>query len=288
MDIPAPLSVCLVSDVGKFNARPLLAEAITLSPLLDLSPEPSSEAIRVVAKPDNVFQIYEPDQEQPLASYKIKGNIAKEVMLLLEHLAAFRNLSRLPAPANDLSGKLKVRFGQLLRPADRRQPPQYEPLVPDEAHGEVALKAGQNLVIVVTNPTERPVYVYVVALNALQRSASRLYPYGDASVRLKPTESVAVGSGPDYLITLDLPPGCRSGLDPMKVFLSHASIDLEVLSIPEFGKPYRVPDDQFGTGSRLDLELRCWLSGQPLPPGTSLPESDLWTLVEQSVRVRAY
>ncbi|MBD2103319.1 hypothetical protein [Leptolyngbya sp. FACHB-261] len=287
MNRPVPLPVCLTAETPEMlGGLTPLAELVEGSPSLSLLSTCTSEAVRVQVNAGNVFQLFEPDTTEPIASYKIKGNIAKQVTALLEHLAAFRNFAALQAPDNGLRGVIKVRFGKLIRAADRRRPPQYEGLVPDEAHGEVALKSGENLTIAITNPTDRPLYVYLVALNGMQRSASRLYPYSETSTRLKPAESMVIGGGPDYLITMGLPPGCRSGLDLMKVFLSHSAIDLDVLSMPEFGSGYRLPSDQFGTGSRLDLDLRCCLSAQPLPPGTQLSETDLWTLVEQPVRIR--
>jgi hypothetical protein len=140
--------------------------------------------------------------------------------------------------------------------------------------------------VALTNLAPTPIYVYLIALNNQQHSCSLLYPYQkDLPARLRPNETLLIGSGPKFLLQMQLPEGDSSSTDIFKLFVSGKTIEPSVLQLPSLGQKIDPITDPYGAGSRLDRDLRKIMLG--LVGSTPLPDfvEDPWWCQQQSIRI---
>lgn len=268
-----------------------ILEDLQESPLF--MPVDSREAadLTVEIQANAIYRFYYRGETSALAAFRIPVKKARalprKLRYLLDHVAAFRTLLHLQAPTEALKQAVKIEFLQLKTPASRKATAEVAPPRTNE-NGEILLKSGDNLAIALTNLTPSPIYGYVMALDPRQQAVSLVYPYqADASARLRPNESVLVGSGPRYFVEMQLPPGISSSADVFKVFVSSSTIQPAVMIMPPLGQRQDPPTDPYGSGSCLDRELRRLLLG--LVGNTPLPDfaADPWWCQSQVVRVTA-
>jgi hypothetical protein len=267
-----------------------ILEDLQESPLF--IPVTSHEAadLHVEIQANAIYRFYYRGETTALAAFRIPVKKARalprKLRYLLEHVAAFRNLLNLQAPTEALREAVKIEFLQLKTPASRKTMAEVAPPLTND-NGEILLKSGDNLAIALTNLTPSPIYCYVMAMDPRQQAVSLVYPYqADASARLRPNESVLVGSGPRYFVEMQLPQGISSSADVFKVFVSSSTIQPAVMIMPPLGQRLDPPTDPYGSGSGLDRELRRLLLG--LTGNTPLPDfaTDPWWCQTQGVRVR--
>ena len=291
---PAPLSVALVGeavDSGEV-AQSDLEGAIAGSPLVVLAETEEAADIRVVAQPNSIFRLYSKGSSVALAAFRIPvkkvRSLQRKLRSILEQIAAFRNLSDIEAPESYIEGAVKVEFVQLLEPATRGslKEPAAAPLRTNEA-GEYVLGSGKNLAITFEHSSPNPLYFYVVSLDRRLQSSGMIYPYKqEFSARVKGDDPVLlVGAGPDYLLEMQVPEGYSDGLDVFKIFVSQSAIEPDIFRLPSLGTRKDVPSDYYGSGARLDRDLRSVMLGET---GTApIPQfgTDPWWCTERLVRV---
>ncbi|NJK62116.1 MAG: DUF4384 domain-containing protein [Synechococcaceae cyanobacterium SM2_3_1] len=247
--------------------------------------------LHVQIQANAIYRFYARGETSALAAFRIPVKkiraLPRKLRYLLEHVAAFRNLLHLQAPTEALKQAVKIEFLQLKTPASRKATAEVAPPLTND-NGEILLKSGDHLAIALTNFTPSPLYCYIVALDPRQQAVSLVYPYqADASARLRPNESVLVGSGPRYFVEMQLPQGISSSADVFKVFVGSSTIQPAVMIMPPLGQRQDPPTDPYGSGSCLDRELRRLLLG--LVGNTPLPDfaADPWWSQTQVVRVTA-
>lgn len=291
---PAPLSVAFVGeaiergDVYKAD----LEEALAGSPLITLIEDVDSADIRIDAQPNSVFRLYPQGQSVALAAFRIPvkkiRSLQRKIRSILEQVAAFRNLSNLSAPDSFIESAVKIDFVQLLEPAKRGSLKEPEAAVlPINEAGEYVIEAGKNLAITFKHNSPNPLFFYVVSLDRRLQSSSLVYPYkAEFSARVKGNEpTLLVGAGPEYLLEMQVPEGYSDGLDVFKIFVSQSAIEPDIFRMPNLGTRQDIPSDYYGSGARLDRDLRKVMLGEtgtaPIPPfGT-----DPWWTTEWLVRV---
>ena len=291
---PAPLSVAAIGpaiDNGDVSRDGLL-EAIAAIPLLVVTDDADSADIRVVAQENSIFRLYERGSNVALAAFRIPvkrvRSLHQKMQRILEQVAAYRNLSALEAPESYIPGVVDIEFVQLLEPATRGsvREPEAAPLKRNEA-GEYQLTAGSNLAITFTHRAPNPLFLYIASMDRRLQSVGLIYPYkSEFSARVKPAEPVLlVGAGPEYLFELRVPDGYTNGVDVFKVFVSQSAIEPDVLELPSLGARKDVTTDYYGSGARLDRDLRAAILGAtgtaPVPQFTDDP----WWTMSESIRV---
>ena len=291
---PAPLSVAFVGEAIETGdvAKTDLEAAIADSPLVTLAETEESADMRVVAQPNSIFRLYPKESSVALAAFRIPvkkvRSLQRKLRSILEQIVAFRNLSEIEAPESYIEGTVKIDFVQLLEPATRGslKEPAAAPLRTNDA-GEYVLGAGKNLAIAFEHSSPNPLYFYVVSLDRRLQSASLVYPYKvEFSARAKGDDPVLlVGAGPDYLLEMQVPEGYSDGLDVFKIFISQSAIEPDIFRLPNLGTRKDVPTDYYGSGARLDRDLRKVMLGET---GTApIPQfgTDPWWCTERLVRV---
>ena len=291
---PAPLSVLMMGEAIENGevAKADLVEAIADSPLVIPVDDADAADLRVVAQPNSIFRLYPNDQSVALAAFRIPvkkvRSLQRKIRSILEQVAAFRNLSNLSAPESFIESTVKIDFVQLLEPATRGSLREPEAAVlPTNEAGEYTIGAGKNLAITFQHSSPNPLFFYVVSLDRRLQSAALVYPYkAEFSARVKGNEPVLlVGAGPEYLLEMQVPEGYSDGLDVFKIFVSQSAIEPDIFRLPNLGTRQEAPSDYYGSGARLDRDLRKVMLGEtgtaPIPPfGT-----DPWWCTERLVRV---
>lgn len=266
-----------------------LIQALQDSTVVTAAPDPDTADLRVQIQANSVYRFYRQGQTTALAAFRIPFKkpraIPLKLLRLLEHVAAFSNLRDLQAPNEALANAVKVDYLQLLEPATRRRAAEVAPLTLNEA-GEYLLKSGQRLAIALNNQALTLMHVYLIAMDTRQQSVNLIYPYQpDFPARLRPSETLLIGSGPDYLLEMPLPEGETQSVDLFKLWISSNPVQPGVMIMPPLGQRQEVPTDPYGTGSRLDRDLRRAIIGKsgttPLPSFTD----SLWWSQQQGIRV---
>ena len=273
---------CPISDQELFRA-------LQDSTVVTAAEDPETADLRVQIQANSVYRFYRQGQAVAVAAFRIPFKkpraIPLKLLRLLEHVAAFTNLRELQAPNEALANAVKVDYLQLLEPATRRRAAEVAPLTLNEA-GEYVLKSGQKLAIALNNQALTLMHVYLIAMDTRQQSINLIYPYQpDFPARLRPSETLLIGSGPDYLLEMQLPEGETSSSDLFKLWISSNPIQPGVMIMPPLGQRQEVPTDPYGSGSRLDRDLRRAIMGKsgstPLPNFTD----SLWWCQQHKVRV---
>lgn len=266
-----------------------LIRSLQESSIVRAAESPEAADLRVEIQANSVYRFYRQDQSGALAAFRIPFKKARALPLkllrLLEHVAAFNNLLDLKAPNDALSHAVKVDFLELVTPATRRRAAEVAPLAANAA-GELVLNSGQRLAIALNNQALTLMHVYLIAMDLRQQSVALIYPYQpDFPARLRPSETLLVGSGPDYLLEMQLPEGETTSAELFKLWISSNPIQPTVMLMPPLGQRQEVPTDPYGTGSRLDRDLRRAIMGKsgmtPLPNFTD----SLWWCQQQMIRV---
>ena len=291
---PVPLSVALLGEAIETGevVRSDLEAAIADSPLVTLVGDANVADIRVDAQPNSIFRLYPKDQSVALAAFRIPvkkvRSLQRKIRSILEQVAAFKNLSNLTAPESYIEGTVTIDFVQLLEPATRGSLKEPEAAVlPTNEAGEHTIAAGSNLAITFQHRSPNPLYFYVVSLDRRLQSAALVYPYkAEFSARVKGQEPVLlVGAGPEYLLEMQVPEGYSDGLDVFKIFVSQSAIEPDIFRLPNLGTRTEAPSDSYGSGARLDRDLRNVMLGET---GTApMPQfgADPWWCTQRLVRV---
>jgi hypothetical protein len=167
--------------------------------------------------------------------------LPRKLVRLLEHVAAFDNLLNLQPASDALSNVLEVEFLQLETPASGSRPAEVRPL-PRDPQGQLQIQAGRNLAIALHNKALTPVHVYVTVFDERQCSVGLVYPYQpDFPTRLRPSESVLVGSGPRYLLQMQLPEGAETAVDRFKIWVSTTGMQPGIMAMPPLGQRLEPP-----------------------------------------------
>ncbi|MEN9202191.1 MAG: hypothetical protein Q6K80_06500 [Thermostichus sp. DG_1_6_bins_120] len=288
-----PLSVaftCRDPSQVQMPVADLLA-ALPPSPLLKLT-EPQVADLRVELLPDAIYHFYWQGETSARVAFRIPVKklqaLPRKLLRLLEHVAAFNNLLRLRPPSDALSSVLSVEFLQLETPASRSAAAEVSPL-PRNEQGQVQISAGRNLAIALKNNAPTPVHVYAVVFDERQYSVDLVYPYQpDLPARLRPNETLLIGAGPRYLLQMQLPAGLSTAVDRFKIWVSGGSIQPGVMILPPLGQRLEPPsEDPYGTGSRLDRDIRLAILGKS--GNTPLPAfvEDPWWCLEQAIQIGA-
>jgi hypothetical protein len=275
MPLPRPQPVIVN---GKGKAAEALRSAVDASPLLLVANQ--AEICVEVQDGRFVFLL----GERPLGSVRFSGfRPDRKACDTLEHLAGYLNVMNLATPNNKLGLALNVELKRLSQTATKDKPGQSEPLsVEKEA---VLLANGRNLALDVTNRSPVPLYIYVLDLDEEIRLAP-LHPASGYGKPAKPDEVVNIGYGPDIVITFTTLKGQKESIDDLLIFGSVNPIDPAPLTLPALGEKRLVIDDLFGTGSRLDRDLRTALTGQVPDAATAVDPKDSWILLRRPVLVR--
>ncbi|MGF1575572.1 MAG: hypothetical protein ACFCU9_06445 [Cyanophyceae cyanobacterium] len=294
-DLAMTATLSLALTVSPQAELPLPAEVLMLalaeSPFLRLAAEGEVADITIQAEANQVYRLQRPGDSVAMAAFRIPVKRARALPLklqrILEQVAVFGAIAALTPPSDVLSSVLRTEFLQLVEPATRQSEPGVAPLVRSEAEA-VQIKSGQWLAITLTNLTDAPLFAYVVVMDPRQQAVTLVYPYTpDMPARIRPGETIVVGSGPRYLIEMGLPEGQTQATDIFKLWVSGQSIQPAVLELPSLGQPYEPSTDPYGSGSRLDRDLRRLITGKsgmtPLPSF----ETDPWWCQSQSVEILA-
>jgi hypothetical protein len=266
-----------------------LIDSLQESPLLTLAADPEIADLKVVAYDNAVFRFFQAGNPVAVAAFRIPVKKARalpqKLLRILEQMAAYRNLYTLKPATDILKNSTKIEFLRLVVPATRRRAAEVAPLNRNEAD-EILLKSGENLAISVSNLTSTPLYCYVVVLDPRQQSVSLVYPYKlDQPAKLRPDETILIGSGPDYQVEMQLPEAEPVATDIFQVWISTSSIQPAILLMPPLGQRVDIPTDPYGSGSRLDRELRQAILGKvgsaPIPNFNADP----WWSQKQTIRV---
>lgn len=286
-----PLSIFFANAEGIQEEVTLsdLTNCLQDSPLLTLAADPEIADLKVIAYDNAVFRFFQSGQSVATAAFRIPVKkvraLPQKLLRILEHMAAYRNICSLKPATDVLQNSVKIEFLRLVVPATRRRAAEVAPLSRNEK-GDILLKSRENLAIAVTNLTPAPVYCYVVALDPRQQSVNLVYPYKlDQPAKLRPDETILIGSGPDYTIQMRLPDEETVATDIFQLWVSTNSIQPAILLMPPLGQRIDIPTDPYGSGSRLDRELRQAVLGKigsaPLPNFNSDP----WWTQKQSICV---
>lgn len=288
-----PLSVAFTCGDPSRVQMPIadLLAAFPPSPLLKLT-DPEAADLRVELLPDAIYHFYRRGEDSALVAFRIPVKklqaLPRKLLRLLEHVAAFGNLLQLRPPSEALSSVLEVEFLQLETPASRSAAAEVSPLVRNE-QGQVQIQAGRNLAIALKNNAPTPVHVYAIALDERQYSVDLVYPYqSDLPARLRPNETLLIGSGPRYLLQMQLPEGLDMAVDRFKIWVSGSSMQPGVMVMPPLGQRLEpASEDPYGAGSRLDRDIRLAILGKS--GNTPLPAfvEDPWWCLEQAVQIVA-
>jgi hypothetical protein len=275
MPLPRPQPVLVK---GKGKAAEALRTEIDASPLLLVA----NQAEIGVEVQDGRFVFLL--GERPLGAVRFSGfRPDRKARDTLEHLAGYLNVLNLATPNNRLGLEIDVELKRLSQAATKDKPAQTEPLsVENEA---VLLANGRNLAIDVTNRSQVPLYIYVLDLDEEIRLAP-LHPASGYGKPAKPGEVISIGYGPDVVITFTTLKGQKESIDDLLIFGSVNPIDPAPLTLPALGEKRLVVNDLFGTGSRLDRDLRTALTGQVPDAATALDPQDSWILLRRAVLVR--
>jgi hypothetical protein len=268
-----------------------LMAAFPPSPLLKLT-DPEAADLRVELLPNAIYHFYRRGEDSALVAFRIPVKklqaLPRKLLRLLEHVAAFGNLLQLRPPSEALSSVLEVEFLQLESPASRSAAAEVSPLGRDD-QGQVQIQAGRNLAIALKNNAPTPVHVYTVVLDERQYSVDLVYPYQpDLPARLRPNETLLIGSGPRYLLQMQLPEGMDMAVDRFKIWVSGGSMQPGIMVMPPLGQRLEpASEDPYGTGSRLDRDIRLAILGKS--GNTPLPAfvEDPWWCLEQAVQIVA-
>ncbi|MEN9224215.1 MAG: hypothetical protein Q6L60_04165 [Thermostichus sp. HHBFW_bins_43] len=268
-----------------------LLAALPASPLLTYT-DPEAADLRVELLPDAIYHFYRRGETSALAAFRIPVKklqaLPRKLLRLLEHVAAFDNLMNLQPPSDALSSVLEVEFLQLETPASRSAAAEVSPLVRND-QGQLQIQAGRNLAIALKNNAPTPVHVYVIVLDERQYSVDLVYPYQpDLPARLRPNETLLIGSGPRYLLQMQLPEGMDAAVDRFKIWVSGGSMQPGVMVMPPLGQRLDPPsEDPYGAGSRLDREVRLAILGKS--GSTPMPAfvEDPWWCLEQAIQILA-
>lgn len=268
-----------------------LLAALPASPLLTYT-DPEAADLRVELLPDATYHFYRRGEEVALAAFRIPVKkllaLPRKLVRLLEHVAAFGNLLNLQPASDALSSILEVEFLQLETPASSSAPAEVSPL-PRDPQGKVQIQAGRNLAIALRNRAPTPVHVYVTVFDERRYSVDLVYPYQpDLPARLRPNESLLIGSGPRYLLQMQLPEGTDVAVDRFKIWVSSTSMQPGIMVMPPLGQRLEPPsEDPYGAGSRLDREVRLAILGKA--GSTPMPAfaEDPWWCTEQAVKIVA-
>ncbi|MFS8810831.1 hypothetical protein NW814_09910 [Synechococcus sp. R65.1] len=281
---------CADPSQAQMPVAELLA-ALPASPLLAYT-EPETAALRVEMLPDATYYFYRRGEDVALAAFRIPVKklqaLPRKLVRLLEHVAAFDNLLNLQPASDALSNVLEVEFLQLETPASGSRPAEVRPL-PRDPQGQLQIQAGRNLAIALRNRALTPVHVYVTVFDERQCSVGLVYPYQpDSPARLRPSESVLVGSGPRYLLQMQLPEEAETAVDRFKIWVSATGMQPGIMAMPPLGQRLEPPsEDPYGSGSRLDREVRLAILGKA--GSTPMPAfaEDPWWCMEQAVKIVA-
>ncbi len=281
---------CADPSQAQMPVAELLA-ALPASPLLTYT-DPAAADLRVEMLPDAIYHFYRREEEVALAAFRIPVKrpqaLPRKLVRLLEHVAAFDNLLNLQPASDALSSVLEVEFLQLETPASGSTPAQVSPL-PRDPQGQLQIQAGRNLAIALRNRALTPIHVYVTVFDERQYSVSLVFPYQpDFPARLRPKESVLVGSGPRYLLQMQLPEGADMAVDRFKIWVSSTGMQPGIMEMPPLGQRLEPPsEDPYGAGSRLDREVRLAILGKA--GSTPMPgfAEDPWWCMEQPVKIVA-
>ncbi len=285
------LTVALTGEALNDADRGALAAAIETSRLLTMTE--GAADLRVDLAPESIFRFYRGDQTTPLAAFRIPAkravNLPRKVVRLLEHLAAFDAVLRIEAPPSYLKDSIEISFVELIEPATRgsTKPPEAQPLAEHES-GLPRLTSGKNLAITFSHRLPNPLYLYVVACDSRLRCINLVYPYKqEFSARVRPNEPLLVGAGPEYVVELQTPPEYPFAIDLFKVFISTESIEPLILTMPALGERLEVPSDPYGSGARLDRDLRAAIIGDTGTTPMPSFEDEPWWCFLQPIRVEA-
>jgi hypothetical protein len=291
---PNPLRIAFEGDALDSGevVRGDLEQTPSESPLLALAASPDDADIVVEAQPNSIFRFYLSDRPVALAAFRIPvkktRSLPRKVLSILEQIAAYRNLSQLLAPPSYITDVVTLTFVRLLEPATRgsTKEPEATPLARNAA-GEYQLKHGDNLAITFTHRAPVPLYLYVVSMDSRLQSVGLVYPYRlEFSARIKPKDPVLlVGAGPEYLIQMQIPAGYPDGLDVFKVFVSTSAIEPDILSLPNLGTRTTYSTDLYGSGSRLDRDLRRVVLGQEGTAALPKFDDDPWWTMAEAIRI---
>ncbi len=295
LDLAMTPTLSLRLDLSEQAQLPLPPEALMMtiaeSPFLRLAEAEETADLTIRAEANQVFRLQRPGDPVAMAAFRIPVKRARALPLklqrILEQIVAFGAIEAFAAPSAVLSGALKVEFLQLVEPAARQSEPVVSPL-PVDAAEIVQIKAGDFLAIALTNLTDVPLFVYAVVMDPRQQAVTLIYPYSpDMPARIRPSETLLVGSGPRYLIEMGLPEGVSAATDTFKLWVSTQSIQPAVLELPPLGQPYEPSTDPYGSGSRLDRDLRRVILGKS--GSTPMPsfDADPWWCQAQRVEIQA-
>ncbi len=268
-----------------------LLAALPASPLLTYTDAEGAD-LRVELLPDAIYHFYRRGEEVALAAFRIPVKklqaLPRKLVRLLEHVATFGNLLNLRPASDALSSVLEVEFLLLEAPATNSAPAEVSPL-PRDPQGQVQIQAGRNLAIAVRNRAPTPIHVYVTVFDERQYSVGLVYPYQpDLPARLRPNETLLIGSGPRYLLQMQLPEEMETAVDRFKIWVSGGSMQPGIMVMPPLGQRLEPPsEDPYGAGSRLDRDVRLAILGKS--GSTPMPAfvEDPWWCVEQVVKIVA-
>lgn len=260
---------------GKNRAAEALRVEIGSSPLLTLA----EQALLRVEVQDGRFVFLLGDEA--VGSARFSGfRPDRQARLILEHMAGYQNIRALDSTSQLV---MDVEIKRLTQPATKDRPGQAVPLPPES--GMLLFASGRSLVIELTNRSTLPLYFYVLDLDQ-DLCMAALYPYSGFGKPAKPGETVLIGYGPDLVITLSAPRGKPEGTDHLVILGSTATADVLSLGLPPLTGKYAPINDLFGTGSRLDRDLRYALSGKAPDAATPPDSKDDWTVQHRTLLVK--
>lgn len=264
-------------------------QAMAASTLVDVAGEAEAAKLRVEAQPNSVFKFYTTDSPTALAAFRIptkrSTSLPRKVQGIVEHLTIYNRLLALQAPSSFIPDAVDLQFVRLLEPAKLGIAPEAEPLVTDDA-SDYMMQAGQNLAIAFTHRAPDPLYLYVLAMDGRSLSASVVYPYkAEFSARVKPGETVTIGAGPVYLLEMQAPKEYPSGIDIFKVFVSSKAIEHPDIKLPRLGSSREKLTDLYGSGTRLDRELRRFMTGTEGTAAMPSFDREPWWTVQKTIRI---
>ncbi len=268
-----------------------LMAALVQSPLVEAAQDPDSADLKIVAQSNAVFRFYQAGQTVAISAFRIPVKRAqalpKKLQRIVEHIAAYTNLEALRPQTDALRNAIKVEFLELLEPAKRNSTAEVARL-PITDTGDTKIQGGKMLAIALTNQTQSAFNCYVTVSDPRQLSSTLVFPYQPSlPAKLRPGEAVLIGGGPQYFLEMELPEEATLSTDIFRVWVSGTTIQPGILVLPTLGQPLTVTTDPYGSGSRLDRDLRQALSGQigttPIPEFTLDP----WWCQKQVVQIVA-
>lgn len=268
-----------------------LSQTLARSPLLAPVPEAETADLRIVMQPNAIVRFYRQTQAVALAAFRIPAKrgqtLVRKILRIAEHIAAFEHVLMLEATTDALRTAVKLEFFELTEPATRMTAAEVKPL-PRNEQGSLDIRSGQNLAIAMTNQTQTVLNTYLVVLEPQQYRINLIFPQQpELPAKLRPGQGVLVGGDPKYLLQMQLPEGKTSSTDHFKLWVSGSTIQPSVMIMPPLGQRMDPPTDPYGTGSRLDRDLRQSILGQV--GSTAVPDfvDDPWWCQTQMVQVVA-